>query len=587
MMWFTSLFRGPKKYPKPVQVRRIAPSYPRRSFVPQLESLEERTVPSTLTVSNNLDSGAGSLRAAIKAANSGDTIVFSSSLNGQTITLTSGELAVSKSLDIEGPGARLLAISGSHASRVLDISQDQAAVIVTVTGLTIRDGLSSGSDGGGGGILNVSSTLNLTNDVLSSNLALASSAKPASVGGAITNRNGGTLTVAVCTFTGNEALGQDGGGRGFGGAIYTLVAATTVTGCTFTGNVAHGGNGGTATNGASFIGHGFGGAIDTDLGGVTTVVSSIFTGNQAIGGDGGNAGKAANVYGMEVGGGGAINNEGGATLTVSDCTFTDNVAQGGSNGTGSSAGTGHFGNGNGGAVFAFGGVTTLTGSTFTGNKAVGGSGNTAGTGVTTNVGDGLGGAVASLAFASESMSVAGCTFVNNQAIGGAASTGSSGVIGVGAGGGLANWGGGVLTVIGSSFTGNSATGGAGAAGQNGADGWGGGTANFQSATAAVSGCTFTGNSATGGVGGSGANGGNGFGGGIYNDGTSTLIVTGSTVTSNSAAGGGGSAGAGIGGGVYFATGGTVCLDSYTVANIFGNTASTSNDNIFGVFTICS
>src|SRR3954471_14169170 len=73
-------------------------------FRPRFEGLEDRTVLSTLTVTNNLDSGAGSLRAAIKAAASGDTIVFAPSLVGQTIALTSGELAISKSLDIEGPG---------------------------------------------------------------------------------------------------------------------------------------------------------------------------------------------------------------------------------------------------------------------------------------------------------------------------------------------------------------------------------------------------------------------------------------------------------------------------------------------------
>src|SRR6516225_7876229 len=57
---------------------------------PVLELLEDRTVLSTLTVLNALDSGAGSLRDAIKAARSGDTILFDSSLSGQTITLTSG-----------------------------------------------------------------------------------------------------------------------------------------------------------------------------------------------------------------------------------------------------------------------------------------------------------------------------------------------------------------------------------------------------------------------------------------------------------------------------------------------------------------
>ena len=66
----------------------------------------------------------------------GDTIVFAPSLNGQTITLTSDELAIKKSLDIEGPGAGLLAISGNDASRVFDISQKEA-VTVTIAGLTI------------------------------------------------------------------------------------------------------------------------------------------------------------------------------------------------------------------------------------------------------------------------------------------------------------------------------------------------------------------------------------------------------------------------------------------------------------------
>jgi hypothetical protein len=103
------------------------------------------------------------------------------------------------------------------------------------------------------------------------------------------------------------------------------------------------------------------------------------------------------------------------------------------------------------------------------------------------------------------------------------------------------------------------------------------------------------NLAIGGAGGFGGNGGNGLGGGVYNDGStdfgvSSLTVTGSIVTSNSATGGaagsGGATGQGIGGGAYFGSGGTVCLDLFTSLNIFGNTASTSNNDVFGVFTIC-
>ena len=66
-----------------------------RTVVPRLEPLEERTVLSTWMVTSTADSGDGSLRTVIAAAQDGDQIVFDPSLHGQTITLTSGELAVS------------------------------------------------------------------------------------------------------------------------------------------------------------------------------------------------------------------------------------------------------------------------------------------------------------------------------------------------------------------------------------------------------------------------------------------------------------------------------------------------------------
>src|SRR6516165_4327958 len=103
---------GRRKRGRPRQAAR------RPSLVPRLLVLEDRTLPSTLTVLNNADSGDGSLRAAISVAQSGDQIVFDPSLHGQTITLTSGQLAITKSLDIEGPGADQLSISGNHQSRI-------------------------------------------------------------------------------------------------------------------------------------------------------------------------------------------------------------------------------------------------------------------------------------------------------------------------------------------------------------------------------------------------------------------------------------------------------------------------------------
>src|SRR5262249_24201973 len=83
-----------------------------------VDVLEDRYVPSPLTVASALDDGsAGTLRAQVAAAAAGDVIVFDPSLNGQTITLTQGEINIAQDLVIQGPGAGQLTISGNNASR--------------------------------------------------------------------------------------------------------------------------------------------------------------------------------------------------------------------------------------------------------------------------------------------------------------------------------------------------------------------------------------------------------------------------------------------------------------------------------------
>ena len=84
--------------------------------------LEDRTLPSTFTVLNLNDSGPGSLRAEVAAANANlgaDTIAFANGLSG-TIRLTSGELLITDSVAINGPGADQLSVSGNNASRVFE-----------------------------------------------------------------------------------------------------------------------------------------------------------------------------------------------------------------------------------------------------------------------------------------------------------------------------------------------------------------------------------------------------------------------------------------------------------------------------------
>ena len=80
------------------------------------------TQAATITVTNTNDGGAGSLRQALVDAIDGDTINFHSSLNGQRITLTSGDLLVNKNVTVSGPGANTLAVDANHASRVFYIS---------------------------------------------------------------------------------------------------------------------------------------------------------------------------------------------------------------------------------------------------------------------------------------------------------------------------------------------------------------------------------------------------------------------------------------------------------------------------------
>ncbi len=72
----------------------------------------------TISINNLDDNSTGTLRRALADVLPGDGIYFDPTLTGQTIKLTSGELLVSKSVDISGPGAANLAVDGNATSRV-------------------------------------------------------------------------------------------------------------------------------------------------------------------------------------------------------------------------------------------------------------------------------------------------------------------------------------------------------------------------------------------------------------------------------------------------------------------------------------
>lgn len=201
-------------------------------------------------MTSSADSGPGTLRAAIALANAGDTISYSPRLDGQTIRLTSGELAISQSLTIKGPGALLLDVDAGGTSRVFDVTS--ASATVTISGLT----LSGGNAEDGGGILDQGGALTLAGLTLAKDQAVGVNPGDTAQGGAVLVTSSGALTVTSSGFVHDLALGAAGadggsdftngtGGDGDGGAIYADVGTSlTVTGSTFTGNQAIGGTGG-------------------------------------------------------------------------------------------------------------------------------------------------------------------------------------------------------------------------------------------------------------------------------------------------------------------------------------------------------
>ncbi len=518
----------------PARSRRSGPRHTRSGLpvLRHLEVLEDRACPSTLfPVTNLLDSGPGSLRAAITAANATagvDLINFTPGLHG-TIKLASGEPAITAAnLTINGPGENQLTVSGNNAYRVFDIG---AGATVKIDNLTIADGLTVG--GNGGGILNeAGATLNLDHVVVTNNSAYADSLGNFGSGGGI--ENDGSLTVTESIFTNNLASGgnfTNATSGSAGGAIDSNGPSLTVTDSAFTNNQAGGPSTGT--------GEGNGGAINNSS--TATITNSTFNGNLALG-------RNTN--------GGAIScgeTETSTPLAISDCTFTGNKAIGAN---GANNFTEPFGGQGSGGDIISACPLTITASKFTDNLAKGGdqADNLGGFLPPGNgwVSTAYGGGVENF---SNSLTVTGTTFTGNQAIGG---NSAAGVGGGSVGGGIMSWGGSTsLTDV--TLVGNQAIGGSGGPGYKGGSGFGGGFYNGISSTAAVSDSLFAGNLAQGGSGGLGVVGAVGVGGAIANGGglgamqiaalslppdTSSLSLTGSTLISNVAQGGaGGGAGA--------------------------------------------
>ncbi len=528
-----------------------------RRFAPGLLRLEDRTLLSTLTVTNDSDSGTGSLRAELALAQNGDTIVFSPKAHG-TITLTSGPLEVATGVSIQGPGAGKLTVSGDNSSNVFDIGN---GVTASISGMTITDGVSPNYYEAGG-IFN-QGTLTLTNAVVTGNSAPAGTyagaggienAGTMTIGNSMISQNygpvaGGINSFGPLTITGSTISGNSANvGYGVGGIEgYNLL---TITGSTISGNSgsdgainsfggldlvrsAVSGNTGLAmwcfgsstitnsqivnnTNDVGPNGSANGGGINAN--GDLTITGSTISGNTAEGffAVGGGIEMNSNVLTIRgctiqnnqaiAGGnawGGAIDIS-NAVMSVSNSSFVDNSANGASEA-------------DGGAVFMNGSgvAATMVNCTFSGDQALSGINNPPGD----YTGGAFGGAISGR-FGSSPLTISGSTFINNSV--------QSGLGGVSVGGAVTNSG--ALTVASSLFTGNTAIGGINGGGADGGALAGSGT---------ITGSTFTGNSAVGGSAGPASEtnyvfGGNANGGAI--DGGS-LTVTDCLIAGNNATGG--------------------------------------------------
>jgi len=307
----------------------------------------------TITVTNTDDGGPGSLRQVLADANDGDAIDFDSALNGQTITLTTGELAINRNITVIGLGPDLLEVSalGTQFVRVFHVMPERT---VMIEGLTI-------SNGGvrGGGLYNDHATLTISNCIVRDNKGDA--------GGGIYNdgANGkAALTIVNSSFRTNLSTG------GFGGGIYNDGSNGNATLEIINSFLTH--------NFAPFFPPsvpGLGGGIYNDSGIVmitNTTISQNFAG-EAAGGisnfgtltinngtiEGNMAGDAAIPAQRE---GGGIENFG--TLTITNSTVSNNTA----------AGSDFKGGGVGGGIAIWDGTVTITNSTLSGNIANGGAG---------------------------------------------------------------------------------------------------------------------------------------------------------------------------------------------------------------------
>ncbi|MFJ2387257.1 Ig-like domain-containing protein [Pseudomonas koreensis] len=327
----------------------------------------------TWTATNNLNTGVGSLRAALASAQNGDIVTFSS---GMTVQLTS-ELLINKSITVDGDlnndGVADVTLDGQYKTRVVEVTSGST---VTLDGLVITRGLVAGNGGNGGaaaagamggGIFNAG-ILTLNNVSVTANAASGGGGGGGvtvgyvggggggggGIGGQV-GGHGGSAGPGTGTYAGSAGSANAGGyGGGYSATDMGGRGGTSTGGVGGNGGAgySHGGNGGSATNGTLSIGGGGGGS-----------------GWDKVGGVGGNAA------------GGIYNASTGTLKVIGTSVISNNIAAGGGGGGGGGVGSNGANGGDAGrgvgAIWNNGGTVLITAANFaaiSGNAAASGAG---------------------------------------------------------------------------------------------------------------------------------------------------------------------------------------------------------------------
>ena len=204
-------------------------------------------------VDGDLSAGDRSLREAIGFVLAGDAVTFVPSLSGQTLVLAAGEVAIAKSLmidgDVDNDGHPDVTIDADSQSRIFLVDDGSGTPNrdVRLSGLWLTKGMADGAggavlnrenvvmvdcillengttgdDGNGGAIASGPGNLTIT----ASSVVNTPTAGDLSAGGGIYN-DGGRLTITASVVAQNTTTGQDSRGGGIYSRKGELIVRTT------------------------------------------------------------------------------------------------------------------------------------------------------------------------------------------------------------------------------------------------------------------------------------------------------------------------------------------------------------------------